>query len=87
MKFLLKKTKTLLPKHSKMVFSNIFGLDIKKNQKIKSEILSKKFSFIGISLGDRKFSFADIGIINFQNFRSLAVQNFSLRFLQKFKFR
>ena len=40
-------------------------------------------NFIGISLDDRKFSFADITIINFHNFLFIAVQNFKLCFLQK----
>ena len=38
------------------------------------------FSFIGISLDDRKFSFADIGIINFHNFLFVAVQNLTWLF-------
>ena len=31
-------------------------------------------------LGDRKISFADIGIINFQNFLFVAVHNFNFGF-------
>ena len=41
---------------------------------------------MGILLGDKKFSFAYVGIINFHNFWFVAVQNFKLSFLQKFKF-
>ena len=38
------------------------------------------FSFMGISLDDRKFSFADIGLINFHNFLLVAVQNLTWLF-------
>ena len=56
-------------------------------QKIKRLFFVGVFSFIGISLSEGKFSFADFGIIiiNFHNFLFVAVQNFKLGFLQKLK--
>ena len=75
-----------------MVFSDIFVLCNCVSRKIWKLYGAKIrisfllfFSFIEIWLGDRKFSFADIEIINFHNFLFVAVQNFNLGFLQKSK--
>ena len=65
---------------------------IKKNQKtirrniwnILLFVVVFQFSFIGISLADRKFIFANIGLIKFHKFLFVTVQKFG--FLQKAKF-
>ena len=44
------------------------------------------FSFIGISLDDRKFSFADIGIINFHFFCVRGPPEFNLAFHENLNF-
>ena len=76
-----------------MVFSDIFGSRNWVSRKVRKLYGAKIevgcffvvvfISLIGISLDDRKFSFADITNINFHNFVFVAVQNFELSFLQK----
>ena len=55
-------------------------------QKIKRLFFVVVFQFDWHFIRCRKFSFADIGIINFHKFFFMAVRDFKLGFLQKFIF-
>ena len=54
------------------------------DRKLNYAVFYQQFSFLGISLSDRKFSFAEIGLINVLNFLFAAAQNLKLGLLQKF---